>query len=256
MESVTIIAGKEIYDRCQEIMNLSPEIQRIRFYRMDFNTGTYTNKKETDTHIYWSTSIKKPMFENNKLFFKRQTLQGMTYDKSTKKIKIWFGNHISGLNHDIYNDVAKNFAPWLMNLPHSIRTLLNNTIFSKIISQKVNSPQELVNEYLKTSSYKKMNVDKELFYKTFNNNLYNHSPKIFKNYFLCANDINEALMYISNKYKDIYYIDGPYEHLCYYAVQLDKKVDFHMSETEVETLILEYKELVQQKIKIYETLES
>ena len=99
MEKITFLTGKDAYDKQYKFMlDQNAEYQKLRFYQGSLYSFNYATKKETDTHIYWSVSNKKPMLENEKLFFKHENLQGASYDRKTAKVKIWFGRKFNNMD--------------------------------------------------------------------------------------------------------------------------------------------------------------
>lgn len=254
MDTITILEGNESLNESYKWLQAPLEIQRIQFYSSRIYKFYYITKKETDTHIYWSLSVKTPMFMNDTLFYKRSTESGATYEKSTRKIKIWFGNHINKLPSQIKEDILLSFAPWMMDTTPSIGSLMNNTIFSKVISGKITSVEGIVSDYIKTSPYKKMDIDIKLFTEVFTQYAKYVSPKALKNIFLTATTTTEALNYIRDVYVSTYFFDTQHTRLCNIAAQLGKKVDLTISEDAVEPLLNEYYRLRDAKLLIYEHL--
>ena len=66
----------------------------------------YSTRKETDTHIYWTSSVKKPRVENNKFFYQHTNDCGVTYDKVKKSIK--FINFINVINLSLLQRYREN----------------------------------------------------------------------------------------------------------------------------------------------------
>ena len=95
MEEIKYLQGLEEFQKFREQQKQPEHIQRFLYHSQKLYNFRLVNRKETDTHIYWSVNIYKPMFNNNKLFLLRQKDCGVTYDKEKKTIKSWFGNKIS-----------------------------------------------------------------------------------------------------------------------------------------------------------------
>lgn len=257
MDKLTIITNKDLYIEHLEILQFPPELQRIYYYRNKTPRFVYDNKKETDTHIYWSTVDRKPMFENGRFFYVRQALHGITYDKKKKTTKIWFGDHVNKLPRSLYDDCLKTLAPWaLTKISHSLQSLVNNTIFSKIINGKIKNTLQLTEAYLKTSPYKNMDVDVKLFHKVFGNMNAYHSVKSYKDLLLCAENINDAIKYANKTVSKAYLSNDPILNLCSIANMLDLKIDVNMSHDKAVRLHDEWKIEVAKNILIYKTIED
>jgi hypothetical protein len=211
METKEIISGQESYDQHKEMLEQSPEMQRFNFYTQKVYNFTYINKKETDTHVYWSVSEKTPRFENERLFYLHKNTQGVTYDKQAKTIKIWFGLTPQKLTHIMLDNIVKHFnIDWYENLSQSLLTLLNKTMLQNMIKGKITNHRHYVKAYLKTSPYKKMDISIELFYQVFTHNASN-SPKFYRKVIEYSTDPNHALElikehgdYISHNITDLY----------------------------------------------------
>ena len=160
MEELTFILNEDAYIKSyKEILELPIERQRRLFFARQLHDVRYITKKETDTHIYWSCSEKKPKFYNNKLFFSHRNSQGMTYDKKKKSVKIWFGMRYSELPMELRRNVLETFDMyWVMQLSNGISSLISNTVFGKIIKGKINNAYEICQAYFKVAPYKTKNV--------------------------------------------------------------------------------------------------
>jgi hypothetical protein len=257
MEKITFLFNEHNHRKFESVLKEPPEFQRLLFYSGDLHGYQYITKKETDTHIYWSLAHRSPMYENDKLFFFRKTNSGVTYTKKTKTTKIWFGDHYNRLSSEIRNSIIEQFAPWFLDdVPHSIHSLMNNTIFSHIVKGKITNYKDIVAQYLKTSPYKKINFDLDLFTDVFVNNVQQVSPKQFKLLFLCAANPNEALEYIRRTFKNSYYYDTPITMLCYNAICLGKKIDVNITDEEAVILNKEYLQMITNQKIIYKTIED
>jgi len=191
METVTVLWGQDSIDLMEKHKSDSPEKQRYDFYKGNLYPITYSNRKETDTHVYWSISNRQPRFENGKLFYSNQNSQGATYDKSTKKLKIWFGTNMYQFDERLKLDILKFFGvDWYITLGNH-KSLMNASMLQKMINGKITNHRDYIKAYLKTSPYKKMDVSVELFYKTFKDGY--RSAKGSRKFLEYSTDINHAL---------------------------------------------------------------
>lgn len=191
MEKVTVLWGQDCIDHMENIKTYSLETQRFKFYSGDIVAAVYAKRKETDTHVYWSISHRQPRFENGKLFYSHKNSQGATYDKATKKLKIWFGITMYAFDDRLKKDILKFFnIDWYDTLGNH-KDLMNASMLQKMINGKITNHRDYIKAYLKTSPYKKMDVSVELFYKTFKDGY--RSAKGSRKFLEYSTDINHAL---------------------------------------------------------------
>ncbi len=257
MDELKIITNIELYREHLAVLNYPPELQRIYFYSSKAPRFTYESRKVTDTHIYWSMVERIPMFENGIFFYRRKAHHGVTYDRKKKTTKIWFGDNLNKLPHGLKTDCLELLAPWVLKkVSNSLMTLINNTMFSKIINGKIKNTTELVEAYLKTSPYKNMDVDVKLFLKVFGNKNSYQSVKSFKDLLLCASNINDAIKYVQKQVSKHYIHSDALLNLSPLANMLGIKIDVKMSHKNAVELYDELKTQVAKNIIIYKNIED
>jgi len=223
MEKIEIFNNIETYNMSLNFLSDTHEMQRFNFYRGKVSAFSCAQRKEIDTHVYWSYTEAKPRFENNRLFYTRNNKYGFTYDKATKDFKFWFGRSIHEIPPFMLYDVFKHFnIDWYEKLSPSLLTLLNATMVKNMIKGKITNPRDYVKAYLKTSPYRKSEISPELFYKTFNN-LHIQSPKTYRKIIEYSTDPNHALEFITAQNNG--YIDHNIIDLYDQASALDRKVN-------------------------------
>lgn len=252
MEKLTFILNEIAYIKnYKEILELPVERQRRLYYGRQLYDIRYITKKETDTHIYWAASEKRPKFYNNKLFFSHKNSQGITYDKKKKTIKIWFGMKYTDLLIELRLNVLETFEMhWVMQLSSSIQTLISNTIFSNIIKGKIKTATDICQGYLKVAPYKAKDVNLDLFTNVFSN--LEMSPKSLSNHFMVAEDCNVLLQHIEKNANKSFYFNTYIENLVEKAIILNRELDFNISDEEVNKLYQEYSEIITRDDIIYE----
>jgi hypothetical protein len=248
MEIKTIIHGEQSLAKMEEYKAMPVEVQRYLFYKGEIYGFSTTNRKETDTHVYWCNSNRVPRFENNRLFYLNSNKAGVSFDKEKKTIKIWFGNSIQILEGTILPDIIQFFKlDWFNALSHALKTLLNKTMLQNMIKGKITNPRDYVKAYLKTSPYKNLDISPELFYKTFTVDEFN-SPKGLRKYILYATNPNEGLEHVAKQRTTRY--NGELEDLFTQAEMLDRKVNLKWSETRMKEVHAEWtRELMGMAIK-------
>jgi hypothetical protein len=171
MEKIqTILSGQEVLDRIKEQAELPIEMQRYLFFSRKLHDVSVTSRAETETHVYWSYQVKTPRFENDRLFYTSKNNQGATYDKTTRTMKIWFDKKFIELIPDIQDDMVKMFKfDWYSSLSSALKTIMTKSLLNRVIKGKITNPRDLVKAYIKTSSYRTIDIAPETFFKYFNN---------------------------------------------------------------------------------------
>jgi hypothetical protein len=248
---ITFLWGQDRYSEYVTVVNADPEYQRLVFYSRKIGDVNYATRKITDTHVYWSVSQKTPHFYNNKLFYKHQNTSGITYDRKSKKLKVWFGQHIRSFDNDIIKDIAEYFnAEWYLEIEHSIKSLVNNTIFNHIINGKINCLEEICIAYLKTSPYKNRDIDINLFCDVFKNT--DASPKGFSQWFVIAKDCNDLLNHLQKHGFATYQL----EHVINKSSALNRKIDFSKKPNNILDFCEKYQNEIKNQIIIYEAIQD
>ena len=166
MEEIKYLSGLEELEKFREQQKQPEHIQRFLYYSQKLYTFRLTTKKETDTHIYWSANVYKPMFNNNKLFLLRQKDGGVTYDKEKKTIKSWFGNKISK-DYVITIDIISHFKiEWLDNIEHFFNETATASLLQRCIRGKITNPRDYVKAVIKgKKNLRESGVSPEMLYK-------------------------------------------------------------------------------------------
>ena len=249
--NITFIWGQQRYSEYITIINADPEYQRLMFYDRRVSTLGYATRKETDTHVYWSVSEKKPHYYNDKLFYKHNNTTGVTYDKKTKKLKVWFGLHISTLDGDVIKDILDYFnADWYLDLNYGIRSLVSNTIFNHIVNGKINCPEEICIAYLKTAPYRNREIDINLFCKVFQKG--DTTSKGFSQWFVVAKDCNDLLNHLLKYGFATYQL----ENIVLRCSALNRKLDFSKSPNYLVDYCKNYQSEIDKQKIIYEAIQE
>jgi hypothetical protein len=241
VEKFNIITGENDYEKYKTLLDSHIEKQRLWFYGYTSHPLSYGSKKETDTHIYWSHTVKTPKIYNSKFFFKHENTSGITYDKKAKSIKIWFGQRYDRLIPALIDDVYKTFnAEWVLKIDPSFPSLINNTIFKRILKHKVNNVEDICRDYLKTCPYRNRIIDLNLFVKLLETGF---NVKAFSNYFIVAEDCNDLLRYFLNGHGYSMLSDDIVRN----GLILDRKVDFTKDTKYLEELNEDWKSVVERE---------
>lgn len=90
--TTTYLSDTISYDKSREFLEYPVEKQRFLFYKGSIYDFRVLKVIETETSVYWIEDKYKPRF-TNKLFYTSKADTGITLDKKTKDVKIWFGKY-------------------------------------------------------------------------------------------------------------------------------------------------------------------
>lgn len=250
MEKITFLAAKDLYDQQYKfIIEQNTDYQKLQFYQGSVYSFNYTTKKETDTHIYWSTSNKKPMLENDKLFFKHKNIEGASYDKETKKIKIWFGKKFNHIDSIMSSDILKTLVPWyevntnldFMNGNHnSYLNMMTNEILNKMVKGTIKDTKGIIDAFCKYSPYRNFNLNTKKIEFIINNSSGYWNIRNFKLIFLASKEPNDVINYIHKNLSTHYVKLDELINISRVALSIGQNIDINWS----------HEELVENKMKM------
>lgn len=105
--TITYLSDVSQYNKSREYLEYPVEEQRFLFYHNRIYDFRLLKMIETETSVYWIEDKYKPMF-TNKLFYFSKGDSGITLDKKTRDVKIWYGKYPSAILIDsfyAYNNV-------------------------------------------------------------------------------------------------------------------------------------------------------
>jgi hypothetical protein len=229
MDKITIIYGKEDLDKIEDIKSKSIEYQRYMKYSNSLNPFMVFNKKETDTHIYWSISEAMPMF-NNKLFLRFKKKHGATYDKQKRTIKFWFG-HNPGTSGNLLKHIIAHFElDWFSNLyqKEAVSRIMSTSILQRCVRGTISNPRQLAKAIISSkTNLRNSGLSPEALFKLFNLNSF-YIPSIDQILYYVPS-IKQPDLYIDylvakDNYQDMY------ADIMSQARILGKKIDMTWSE--------------------------
>jgi len=143
------------------------EEQRFLFYTDKVvKTESIIIKYETEEKLCYFREI-RDIKCFSKPFIKRNTDWGLTYDKKTKKVKMWFGSSVrrdrSGIGVEVMNAMCKDLGiMWYVEMPRDLKVLATPTMIGLMLSKKIYNPIQYCQVYLKRSM--KSKASPRLFY--------------------------------------------------------------------------------------------
>ena len=236
MEEVTIIDGKTLYnEKYKFLLEQDVEYQKLKFYSGQIHSFEYSSKKITSTHIYWSTSIKTPMFENNKLFFKHKNTSGASYDRKTKKIKIWFGQSIRDLNSNLRVEIFCHLIPWFISSnDYTIRqnyiTIITNGILNRMIKGSIKCNEDIIKAFCKYNPYRTFNLDTKKLNIVLSETSYINLRQ-FKYVFLASENPNDVVDFMYNNRKSTSSYITDHIEISKLALSIGEKINIYWNNT-------------------------
>lgn len=119
--------------------------------------GNVRSIYEDDDKICYSNTNYRICFQKQ-IFPKTLNTKGMTYNKSTRKIHIWYGNTIKIFDMEALINILEHFnIKWILEYKEEIinngflSKILTKTLFEKIINGNINNLDELIDYYKRIS---------------------------------------------------------------------------------------------------------
>lgn len=124
----------QLEDIQNKLEKMSPELVRYYFYKGKItNLYRQTYIVNDDNKVCFVTKVKIPKF-NNRIYFKDYDIKGFTYNKTTKKIKMWYGmsvkTFIDNSSFIKFMEIMK--LEWFNNMDRGLRVMLSKTLLEQI----------------------------------------------------------------------------------------------------------------------------
>lgn len=224
---ITFLSGKLEYEKSRENIAKCQEEQRFLYYNKEFYSFNVYRVKETPTHVYWGEVKYVPRF-NNKLFYTARGISGITLEKATKTVNIWYGKRPP----DIITDSFYNYINFNSNvLPGCFRGYFTTSLIKDIVKGKITDIDTFALHLSKKSLMFK-SLDPKLISKLMNQlNLY------MPDYFVSLEFIGKYLKVVKNPETAIdYFVTGMYsvyslEHVVDQAIALGEQIDIYNDES-------------------------
>lgn len=220
-------------EKFEELKNAPLAEQRFKFFGNDVNGYHDISRAETDTHVYWSSTMHAPKWNpKSGIYLKKDSDSGCTYDKTTKKFKFWFGKQIIFGKPDMYHDMCKYFgADWFLNEKQSLRSSTTNSVFAKVLLGKITTTDELIKSIIKTNPMlRNYNLDTNKIYAYVSAGHHNRIQAI-ADYVDVAKDLNVLLDMLSDPNHGM---SWDMQALVRNARMLNRKIDFSWSQSTID----------------------
>lgn len=229
---VTYLFGADSITKMENVKSMNTEDQRYLFFMKQLSTYLTVSMAETNTHIYWSSTEYKPYF-NVKVFYKKKSNNGLTYDKKTKELKIWFGKIPDRIILDSFFKLTG--VDYMNMLSYSFSYMVTPGMLKKMAKGKISTVEEYAQYLVKNMhAFKKTDLDQllRLVYKSTDT-----SPYFSLNFHLLGN-----ILFVAKCSKDAveYILSNPnisISTVISYAMALNEKIDFKNLDNEKIRLI-------------------
>jgi hypothetical protein len=168
------------------------EEQLFLYHTKNVSKFSLLKKVTTDTHVYWIESVHTPRF-NKKLFYTNNASTGISLDKKTKVVKLWFGKRPNPILIESFiayhNAFTDDPLPWILT-----------SYFTKSLAQD-NLAVHLSKKSLMFKTIDAKDI-KTLIYKlTYNNNNY-ISLGALSDLIKVSKNVDEAVDYLLSTSED------------------------------------------------------
>jgi hypothetical protein len=207
--------------------------QRFKFFGNDVPGYHDISRAETDTHVYWSSTMHAPKWNpKSGIYLKKDSDSGCTYDKTTKKFKFWFGKQIIFGKPDVYQDMCKYFgAEWFLTETQGLRSSTTNSVFAKVLLGKITNTTELIKAIIKSNPMlRNYDLDLVKVYAYVSAGQHNRIQAI-ADYVDVAKDLNVLLDMLSDPNHGI---SWDMQSLVRNARMLNRKIDFSWSQSTID----------------------
>ena len=219
---VSFLDGEGPFNRSREYLAKPLEAQKFLFYDRHICSFRTLRVTETETHIYWAEDEFKPRF-NGKLFYTSHGKSGISLDKKTRDVKLWFGKkpHVT-LMESFYAYMS---CDWYPMLSRSFNDYFTVTLAKEIAKGKIKSIPDFATHLSKRSLMFK-GIDPDVIVKliySFRFNLYEYylGMDVIGNTLKTAKDPRAAIDFLCVSANNFY----PIQELARKAMCIDEKID-------------------------------
>lgn len=178
------------------------EEQLFLYHNKNISKFSLLKKVITDTHVYWIESVYTPRF-NKKLFYTNNASSGISLDKKTKAVKLWFGKRPNPTL--IQSFIAYHNAFTDDPLPWILTSYFTKSLAQDIAKNKVNNFDDLAVHLSKRSlMFKTIDAEdiKTLIYKLTYNTTNYVSLGALTDLIKVSKNVNEAIDYLLSTSED------------------------------------------------------
>ena len=255
MSSREILNGLESLQRHKEFFTFSPERQRMEYYlNKNFYNTNYVYLYSDDDKVCLANEIRRVRLGTTGKAWAQsdKDRKGLTYDKKTKKVKLWYNSTMYSFSHYEMRRLFEHMnVQWFINIHETVSGLITPTILGKVLSGKITDELEFCKEFIKSKPWlKNSDVTPEkladLLIYFHKNNGNNTTLGSFIQAFSVAKSGRVLCDQILNGNSNRYYI---LHQVIEQALALNEKIDFSKDVQEIEKLSNRFKKMIM-KLKL------
>lgn len=159
MSSREILNGLDSLQRHNEFFTFSPERQRMEYYlnKNWYNTN-YTYLYSDDDKVCLGSEIRKIRLGTTGKAWAQsdKDRRGLTYDKKTKKVKLWYNSNMYSFSQYEMNSLFDHMGvSWFKDTYDVLNGLVTPTMLGKVFSGKITDVPRFCKEFIKSKPWLK-----------------------------------------------------------------------------------------------------
>lgn len=149
MERKTIGGSAKKLQDLDNFKYASVEKQRFLIYSDNISLTDQVIKYETDEKLCYFRELLRPRM-GKVGFIQRSTKDGFSYDKTKKKLSIWYGKSLTKTDSSLIECMMADLKQdWYNNMSYKLRSVSTRMLLEKIFKGKIVSQVEYVESYVK-----------------------------------------------------------------------------------------------------------
>ena len=248
MSSRQILNGEESLKRHQEFFTFSPERQRMEYYMNKnwYNTN-YTYLYSDDDKVCLGSEVRRVRIGiTGKAWAQSdKDRRGLTYDRHTKKVKLWYNSSMYSFSTHEMNTLFKHMnVQWFEGTYDVLSGLVTPTMLGKVFSGKITDALTFCKEFIKSKPWlKNSDITPEKLESLLVHMRTNNTARLGA--FIQAFSVAKSGRVLCDKImssgiNDFYMLSE----IIQQALALDQKIDFSIPEQEIEKLSNTFKRMI------------
>jgi hypothetical protein len=253
MSHRVILNGEESLKRHQEFFTFSPERQRMEYYlnKTWYNTN-YTYLYSDDDKVCLGSEFRRIRLGSSGKAWAQsdKNRRGLTYDKKTKKVKLWYNSSMYSFSQYEMNALFDHMnVQWFEGTYDVLGGLVTPTMLGKVFSGKITDVFAFCKEFIKSKPWlKNSDVTPEKLVCLLAHMHINNTVRLSS--FIQAFSVAKSGRVLCDKIissgiNDFYMLSE----IIQPALALDQKIDFSIPEQEIEKLSDKFKKMIM-KLKL------
>ena len=253
MSSRQILNGLESLQRHREFFTFSPERQRMEYYmNKNFYNTNYVYLYSDDDKVCLANEIRRIRIGTTGKAWAQsdKDRRGLTYDRKTKKVKLWYNSNMYGFSPYEMNSLFDHMnVSWFKDTYDALSGLVTPTMLGKVFSGKITDVPGFCKEFIKSKPWlKNSDVTPEKLEALLVHIRANNTARLgalIQAFSVAKSGRVLCDKIMSSGINDFYMLYEIIQH----ALALDQKIDFSIPEQEIEKLSNTFKKMIM-KLKL------